>query len=129
MIAWRQWAKALRRDVLAVWIAARHPRLPWGIKLLAAAVAAYALSPIDLIPDVIPVLGHLDDVVIVPLGIMLVVHLMPADVLAECRAEADRLTERPAGRAGLAIMIVLWILAAVAATWLAWPYLAPAYVP
>jgi uncharacterized membrane protein YkvA (DUF1232 family) len=124
MNAWRQWAKAIRRDVLTVWIAARHPRLPWGVKLLATAVAAYALSPVDLIPDFIPLLGYLDDLVIVPLGIALVLVLVPADVLAECRAGADALIERPNGRAGLAIMVVLWVAAAVLAARLAWPYLA-----
>src|SRR5262249_19115072 len=71
------WARAIKRDVLALWIAARDPRVPWYAKALAMAVAAYALSPIDLIPDFIPVLGYLDDLVIVPLGILLVVALIP----------------------------------------------------
>jgi len=67
----KQWARAIKQDVVAVWIAARDPRVPWYAKLLAGAVAAYALSPIDLIPDFIPVLGYLDDVIIVPAGILL----------------------------------------------------------
>ena len=74
----KKWARAIRRDVVAVWIAARDPRVPWYAKALALAVAAYALSPIDLIPDFIPVLGYLDDLIIVPLGILLVVRLIPA---------------------------------------------------
>ena len=73
----KQWARAIKRDVLAVWIAARDPRVPWYAKALAMAVAAYALSPIDLIPDFIPVLGYLDDLIIVPVGILLVVWLFP----------------------------------------------------
>ena len=121
---WRRWAKTIRRDVLAVWIAARHPRLPWGVKLLAAAVAAYALSPVDLIPDFIPVLGYLDDLIIVPLGTAIVLFLIPADVLAECRAGAEAMIERPKGRAGLVIMVMLWVGAAAMLAWLAWPYLA-----
>jgi uncharacterized membrane protein YkvA (DUF1232 family) len=122
MHSWRQWAKKVRRDVLATWIAARHPRLPWGVKLLAAAVAAYALSPVDLIPDFIPVLGHLDDLIIVPLGIALVLHFVPADVMAECRASADAMIERPNGHAGLVIIAMLWIGLALLSAWLAWPY-------
>ena len=74
----KQWARLIKRDVIALWIAARDPRVPWYAKALAMAVAAYALSPIDLIPDFIPVLGYLDDLVIVPLGILLVVRLVPA---------------------------------------------------
>jgi uncharacterized membrane protein YkvA (DUF1232 family) len=85
-------------------------------------VAAYALSPVDLIPDFIPVLGLLDDLIIVPLGIALLLHLVPADVMAECRTDAEKLTERPNGRAGLAIIVILWVGMALATAWLAWPY-------
>ena len=81
-------ARALKRDVSAIYIARRDPRVPWYAKALAIGVAAYALSPIDLIPDFIPVLGYLDDLIIVPLGIWLVIALIPADVMAECRALA-----------------------------------------
>jgi uncharacterized membrane protein YkvA (DUF1232 family) len=81
-------ARALKRDVSAIYIARRDPRMPWYAKALAIVVAAYALSPIDLIPDFIPVLGYLDDLIIVPLGIWLVIALIPADVMAECRALA-----------------------------------------
>jgi uncharacterized membrane protein YkvA (DUF1232 family) len=119
----RTWARAARRDVLALWLAARDPRVPWPVKLLAAAVAAYALSPIDLIPDFIPVLGYLDDLVIVPAGVMLVIRLMPADVLAECRAAADRMSARPTSRAGVFITVVVWVAAAALAAKLAWSYL------
>src|SRR6478672_4265846 len=82
------WARALRRDVHALYLAARDPRVPWYAKALAIAVAAYATSPIDLIPDFIPVLGYLDDLIIVPLGLALAIRLVPPHVLEECRARA-----------------------------------------
>ena len=86
----RNWARTLKRDVVAIWIAARDPRVPWYAKAVAVVVAAYALSPIDLIPDFIPVLGHLDDVLIVPAGIWLTVRLIPAELMVEFRAEASK---------------------------------------
>jgi uncharacterized membrane protein YkvA (DUF1232 family) len=86
----KEWARTVRRDVVAVWIAARDPRVPWYAKVLAAAVAAYALSPIDLIPDFIPVLGYLDDLIIVPAGILLTVRFIPVGLMDEFRAEAAR---------------------------------------
>src|SRR5438132_13129736 len=86
----KAWARAIRRDVVAVWIASRYPRVPWYAKALAMAVAAYALSPIDLIPDFIPVLGYLDDLIIVPLGLLLVIKLIPAELMGEFRAEATQ---------------------------------------
>jgi uncharacterized membrane protein YkvA (DUF1232 family) len=82
----KDWARSIRRDAHAVYLAARDPRTPWDAKALAACVAGYALSPIDLIPDFIPLLGYLDDVVIVPLGILAVVKLVPPNVMAESRA-------------------------------------------
>lgn len=86
----KEWARTIRRDVVAIWIAAGDPRVPWYAKVLAAAVAAYALSPIDLIPDFIPVLGYLDDIIIVPVGILLTVRLIPDGLMDEFRAEAAR---------------------------------------
>src|SRR5512137_476678 len=91
----KHWARGVKRDVHAVFLAARHPATPWYAKALAVAVAAYALSPIDLIPDFIPVLGYLDDLVIVPLGILLVTRLVPPEVMAACRAEAEAASQRP----------------------------------
>lgn len=82
----RQWAQALYRDIHVLRLAARDPRLPWHVKLAALCVAFYVLSPIDLIPDFIPVVGYLDELIIVPLGIFLVVKLIPAVILAEHRA-------------------------------------------
>src|ERR1700676_3737899 len=103
------WARRLIRDVHAVYLAARDPRVPWYARVLAIAVAGYALSPIDLIPDFIPVIGYLDDLIIVPLGIWLVVSLIPEDVMAECRARADEVGQRPVSRAGMIAIIAVWI--------------------
>ena len=108
----KTWARALRRDALALWIAARDPRTPLLAKLLALAVAAYAFSPIDLIPDVIPVIGYLDDLIIVPLGILLVIKLIDPALMAECRAKATLVANRPVSRPAAAIFILIWIAAA-----------------
>src|SRR2546430_2287942 len=93
------WARRLRRDAHAVYLAARDPRVPWYARFLAVAVAGYALSPIDLIPDFIPIVGYLDDLVVVPLGIWLVVSLVPDEVMAECRSKADAAGLHPVSRA------------------------------
>lgn len=107
----RRWAARMMRDVVALWLAARDPRVPWGPKALAAVVAAYALSPIDLIPDVIPVLGLVDDLVLVPLGIALAARLIPEPLMDELRARAS---ERPRPAGGAAAVIALWIVGAAA---------------
>src|SRR4051812_21650877 len=117
LAALKQWARTIKRDVVALWIAARDPRVPWYAKALAGAVAAYALSPIDLIPDFIPVLGYLDDLVIVPAGILLTVRLIPASLMAEFRAEAARREGRPTSRAGLALVVSLWLAALTVVWW------------
>jgi uncharacterized membrane protein YkvA (DUF1232 family) len=116
----KQWARAIKRDVLALWLAARDPRVPWYAKALAAAVAAYALSPLDLIPDFIPVLGYLDDLVIVPLGILLVVALIPAALMAEFRARAATLVAKPRSTTAAAVIVLIWIGAAVLIGWWLW---------
>ena len=92
----------------AAWLAARDPRVPWFARILAVAVAAYALSPIDLIPDFIPVLGWLDDLVIVPLGLLAVRRLIPAPLWTELHAAAETASERPSSRAGMAYILLLW---------------------
>ena len=92
----------------AAWLAARDPRVPWFARILAVAVAAYALSPIDLIPDFIPVLGWLDDLVIVPLGLLAVRRLIPAPLWTELHAAAETASERPSSRAGMAFILLLW---------------------
>ncbi|MCW5627142.1 MAG: DUF1232 domain-containing protein [Burkholderiales bacterium] len=110
------WARRLRRDILTLWFAGRDPTTPLVAKLLALALAAYAFSPIDLIPDFIPVIGFLDEMVLLPLGIALCVQLIPAPVLAVCRERADRwLAERkskPRSWIGAAVIVVIWLLAA-----------------
>ena len=113
----RQWARTVKRDVHALYLAARDPRVPWYAKLAAIAVAAYALSPIDLIPDFIPVLGYLDDLVIVPLGILLAVRLIPAALMVEFRTEAAKREGKPASRAGVVAIICIWIAALALVAW------------
>jgi len=104
----KQWARTIKRDVHAVWLAARDPRTPWFAEVLAMIVAAYAVSPIDLIPDFIPVLGYVDDIIIVPLGILLVVKLTPPEVMNEHRATADAASERPVSRIAAGVFIAIW---------------------
>lgn len=111
------WARSIKRDIATLWLAVRHPDVPWHAKAIAAATVAYALSPIDLIPDFVPVLGYLDDIVIVPLGIMLAVRLIPPATLAELRKQAETTGRLPRSRAGLAVIVLIWIFAAAAALW------------
>ena len=99
----RNWARSLKRDVVALWLAARDPRVPWYAKAMAGLVAAYALSPIDLIPDFIPVLGYVDDLIIVPAGIWLVVRMIPPELMAEFR-EAQGRVDRPVSRAAALLL-------------------------
>jgi uncharacterized membrane protein YkvA (DUF1232 family) len=115
----KTWAQTLRRDVHAIYLAARDPRVPWYAKAVAIAVAGYALSPIDLIPDFIPVLGYVDDLVIVPLGLWAAISLIPAEVLAEHRAIANRATERPVSKVAAAAIGAIWILTGAALGWAA----------
>jgi uncharacterized membrane protein YkvA (DUF1232 family) len=116
----KQWARTIKRDVLALWIAARDPRVSWYAKALAMAVAAYALSPIDLIPDFIPVLGYLDDLVIVPLGILLVLWLVPAALMAGFRLQAATLAERPRSTPAAIVIVLIWIALTALACWWLW---------
>ena len=106
-------AHKLRVDVHAAWLSARDPRTSWGARLFGLLVSAYALSPIDLIPDFIPVFGLLDDVILVPLGLWLFVKMLPEGVFDEHRAEAEAASERPGSFWGAAIVVVLWVLAAL----------------
>jgi uncharacterized membrane protein YkvA (DUF1232 family) len=102
-------ARLLKRDTIALYLAARDPRTPWYAKVLAAVVVAYALSPIDLIPDFIPVLGYLDDLILVPAGIALVLRLVPPEVMADCRERARTEADRPISKVGAAVMIAIWL--------------------
>src|SRR4026207_1539346 len=105
----KDWARPIKRDVIAIYLAARHPRTPWYAKALAVCVAGYALSPIDLIPDFIPVIGYLDDLVIVPLGILAVVKMIPPEVMAESRTAAALKAERPVSRTAAVVIVFIWI--------------------
>jgi uncharacterized membrane protein YkvA (DUF1232 family) len=109
------WARTLKQDVVALYLAARDPRVPWYAKVVAACVVAYALSPIDLIPDFIPVLGYLDDILLVPLGIALAIRLIPPALLEEHRkTAAERDARRPTSRVGAAIIIGIWVALGIA---------------
>lgn len=116
----RKWASELKRQTLVVYFAARDPRTPWFARLLALGVAAYALSPIDLIPDFIPVLGYLDDLVIVPLGLLLVLRLIPTEVRASAQAQARELADKPTSRAMAVVIVAIWAVAIGALGLWAW---------
>jgi uncharacterized membrane protein YkvA (DUF1232 family) len=118
----RDQARLIKRDVHAIYLAARDPRVPWYVKALALCVAGYALSPIDLIPDFVPVLGYLDDVVIVPLGVLAVVRLVPSAIMAEHRAAAAAASGRPFSRAAAIVIALIWATSAVLVGWLAYGY-------
>src|SRR6187200_2765520 len=105
----KHWAHLIKRDVHALYLAARDPRVPWYAKALAVVVAAYALSPIDLVPDFIPVLGYLDDVILVPLGILLTVRLIPPEVMNEHRLSAESTAAQPVSRTAGAFIVTVWI--------------------
>ncbi len=120
----KNWARDIKRDIVALWIAARDARTPVVAKVAAACVAAYALSPVDLIPDFVPVLGYLDDLLIVPLGILLAIKLVPAPLMAEFRLEASTREGRPVSQVGLGAVVFLWILCASLLGWWAWTVLA-----
>lgn len=114
----REWARSLKRDIVALWLAARDPRVPWYAKATAGAVAAYALSPIDLIPDFIPVLGYLDDLLIVPAGIWLAIRMIDPVLMAEFRARASD-AARPRSRTAAIVVVLLWLAAAALAVGMA----------
>ncbi|MCY1543645.1 hypothetical protein D9M68_794710 [compost metagenome] len=117
----KSWARRIKRDGVTLWFAGKHRRTPWYAKALGVFVVAYALSPIDLIPDFIPVLGYIDDVLLLPCLIWLAIKLLPPDVLAECRLQADEWMRvrgaKPSSKAGAALIVLLWIALAAAAWW------------
>jgi len=122
--ALRSWARRIKRDAMTLWFARSHPDTPWYAKALGAFVLAYALSPIDLIPDFIPVLGYLDDALLLPALIWLTVRLLPPQVLADSRSRADAWLAsagaRPRSLAGAAAIVLLWTAALSLAAWWAW---------
>jgi uncharacterized membrane protein YkvA (DUF1232 family) len=122
----RNWARTIKRDVHALYLASRDPRVPWYAKALAVLVAGYALSPIDLIPDFVPVLGYLDDVILLPLGIMLVIKLIPPELMAEHRDLAAAAQDRPVSRTAAVVIACLWAASIVLCVWLGYRYLVAA---
>jgi uncharacterized membrane protein YkvA (DUF1232 family) len=111
---WKQRARELKIEVYAIYLAYRDPRVPWYARVVAACVVAYAFSPIDLIPDPIPVLGYLDDLVLIPLGVKLALSMIPADVIAESRVKAQEIIRqgKPVNRVAAVIIIAIWLLLA-----------------
>ncbi|ORM72888.1 hypothetical protein HA48_12360 [Pantoea wallisii] len=108
----RRWARLIKRDVLTLWFACRDPRTPWWFKLLAFGIVAYALSPIDLIPDFIPIIGLLDDAIIVPLGVIVLLRLLPREIRISSAERAD--VQRARGKkivswAGFGLMLLIWL--------------------
>jgi uncharacterized membrane protein YkvA (DUF1232 family) len=109
------WARRLKVEVYALYLAYKDQRVPWYARVFAVVVVGYAFSPIDLIPDVVPVLGYLDDLILIPLGVALAIKMIPPDVLAECRQEARDAKDRPVNRVAAVVVVVVWIaLAALA---------------
>ena len=121
--SWKIKSKKLRSEVYALYLVSKHPRTPWYAKVLAALIIGYALSPIDLIPDFIPVVGYLDDLILVPLGIALLIKIIPKDILEECRAkaEADLSRRKPKSWVAAIIIILIWLLVIYLILTLIWP--------
>ena len=119
------WAAALKREVMTLWFACRDPRTPWYARVLTMLIVAYALSPIDLIPDFIPVLGYLDELILLPAGIYLVLKLVPAEALADARARAqawvDSRRPKPRNWIAAAVIVLVWVAVLWAAFLLIWP--------
>lgn len=124
---WKTKAKLLRTEIFALYLASRHPGTPWYAKVLAALIIAYALSPIDLIPDFIPVAGYLDDLILIPAGIALLIRIIPREVLEECRAKAqsDLLKRVSKSWVAGAIIVLVWLLAIYFVLSLIWPLIFP----
>ena len=115
-------AKRIKHDALTVYFVARDPNTPILVRLLALAIAAYALSPIDLIPDFIPILGYLDDIILLPLGIILVIKLTPSSVIEVSRSKAAKAASKPTSQVATAVVIVIWLLCAAAFGYWVWDY-------
>ena len=117
----RQWARRIKQDAVMLWFACRDPRTPWLPKIICMLAVAYALSPIDLIPDFIPVLGYLDDAILLPAMVWLAVKLLPAVVVSDCRAEAAEWMQhnerKPVSRWGFVFVLLVWSLALLLLAW------------
>jgi uncharacterized membrane protein YkvA (DUF1232 family) len=116
-VTWQQRARQLKAETYALYLAYRDPRVRWYARVFAACVVAYAFSPIDLIPDPIPILGYLDDLILIPLGIALALKMIPPVVMAECREKAQTLMSqsRPRNWIAAAIIVAIWLLLAALA--------------
>ena len=113
---WKQQVRKLKKETYTIYLACKDSRVPWYARALAAVVVAYALSPIDLIPDIIPVIGYLDDLILVPLGIALVLRMIPPDVLAECREKAESMAQTtPTSRIAAVVVVTIWLLLGILA--------------
>ncbi|MBD3332707.1 DUF1232 domain-containing protein [candidate division GN15 bacterium] len=115
--SWKSAANRLRREIIAIFLACRDPRTPWYARVLAVCLVAYAASPIDLIPDPIPLLGVLDDLILLPLGVLILRRLIPNHVMADCRRQAARISRLPRSRLGAAMVVVAWAAAVVLVVW------------
>ena len=120
MERWRRWARQIKTEIHALSLAYRDPWVPWYARVFAACVVGYAFSPLDLIPDPIPVLGYLDDLVLLPLGVVVALKLIPAPVMAECRQRArDAAREgRPTSWLVAGVIVAIWLVLAGLAVWL-----------
>ena len=114
---WKQQVRKLKKETYAIYLACKDSRVPWYARALAAVVVAYALSPIDLIPDIIPVIGYLDDLILVPLGIALVLKMIPPPVLAECREKAETAMSQttPTSWIAAVVIVAIWLLLGILA--------------
>lgn len=120
----KEMGRGAKRDGLALYFAARDPRVPWTVKALAVLVAAYVLSPIDLIPDFIPVIGYLDELVLVPVAVALIVRSLDPAIMEEHRAAAALVVDKPQSLLGAMVIVTLWITVALITIWYLWPMLA-----
>jgi len=127
--SWKTKSKQLRTEIVALYLAAKHPRTPWYAKVLAALIIGYALSPIDLIPDFIPVVGYLDDLIIIPAGIVLLIKIIPGDILEECRAKAqsDVLNRKPKNWVAGVVIVLIWLLGLYLVLSLIGPLILPSF--
>jgi uncharacterized membrane protein YkvA (DUF1232 family) len=122
---WKQWAKKLKIEVYALYLTYKDPRVPWYARVFAACVVGYAFSPIDLIPDPIPVLGYLDDLVLIPLRVAIALRMIPAEVMCECREKAKEIMAqgKPVNKMAAAVIIGIWVLLAVICVYFMLPFL------
>jgi uncharacterized membrane protein YkvA (DUF1232 family) len=125
--SWKTKSKRLKTEIVALYLASKQPKTPWYAKVLAALIIGYALSPIDLIPDFIPVAGYLDDLIIIPAGIALLIKIIPRDILEECRAKAqsDLLNHKSKNWIAGVFIVLIWLLALYLVLNLIWPLIFP----